>query len=51
MKKTTKKVKEEVVATLGQATPKARISELTGDFGREDLNLLRDKLNEVIKSL
>lgn len=25
------------------------VSELTGDFGREDLNALRDKVNEIVR--
>lgn len=35
-------VEESVAETSG-------IAEFTGDFGREDFNALRDKVNEVIR--
>ena len=28
-----------------------KVEPLTGEFGREDLNALRDKINEIIKHL
>ena len=52
--KTGKLVKEEFADTHPATTEKQvvkLIGELNVDFAREDLNQLRDKLNEVIRSL
>ena len=53
MKKKLKKVesvKKEEVACEIECSPIVKIVKLTVDLGREDLNLLRDKINEIIKS-
>lgn len=51
MKKLTKRphapLEEEVVEVMEEA-PALKVTPLTAEFGREDLNLLRDKLNELI---
>lgn len=55
----TKKVEEESVSemtagdviintSVGVAAT-SKVSELTSDFGREDLNALRDKVNELVR--
>ena len=60
--KTTKKVTEEKVESLpvevqvedtmsSEITKEVKINHYTGDFGRVDINLLRDKVNEVIDFL
>ena len=43
-----KKVEEEVVDPV-PAPPIPRVSKLDLDFGREDLNKLRDKVNELVE--
>lgn len=44
-----KAVKGETIAEISISQPLvAAISPITTDFGREDLNQLRDKLNELI---
>lgn len=45
-----KKEAEEVVLVKDESidTPVAAISPLTQEFDKEDLNLLRDKINEII---
>ena len=56
-KKITKKKKEvveEIKDTDFELNPNAEdpvITPITHDFGREDLNQLRDKLNEVISKI
>lgn len=51
MKKTTKKtVKVPKVGPVVEVK-KYGIDLLGGDFGREDLNIMRDKINEIIKKL
>lgn len=42
-----KKIKEEIVVE-NEGIPASRITLITLDFGRADLNELRDKLNELI---
>lgn len=42
------KKKEEVVE---EVVVVSKISKVSEDFGRHDLNLLRDKLNEIIDAL
>ena len=48
------KAKKEIVIEKTEAevkTPTYKVNLITNDFGREDLNELRDRLNEVIKLL
>lgn len=45
------KKKEEKEDVEVEVMPKASMSLLTEDFGREDLNKMRDKINEIIKAL
>ena len=34
-----------------EAVKEVKVAEFSGDFGREDLNALRDKVNEIIAFL
>lgn len=47
----TKKVIEEPTEVVLEAPKELLIAEFTGSFGQEDLNKLRDKLNEVVRFL
>ena len=38
-------------ATGNEPLPEVRINSFSGDFGRVDINLLRDKVNEIIDFL
>ena len=54
MKKKIKKVEKievpivEAPSTTGQ---KLKIASFSGEFGRQDINLLRDKVNEIVNFL
>lgn len=43
-----KVVKEEVVQESVDEVKRYGIDLIGGDYGREDLNLMRDKINEII---
>ena len=50
MKKIAVKTKKEdvVIETTPTTETVIKIMPFSGDFGREDINLLRDKVNEII---
>lgn len=47
-KETEDKVEEEAKELIGAGVGVGPVAALSGDFGREDLNLMRDKINELI---
>lgn len=56
MAKTTKKkgvIEQAVEETLNEVIneTKPKVNTITQEFGNGDLNILRDKINEIIKSL
>lgn len=52
MAKTTKKEKlDELAEAVASCKPFEAITVVTADFGREDINLLRDKVNEVVEAV
>ena len=55
MKKETKKVETvdvaPVVVAPTTADKKVKIATFSGEFGRVDINLLRDKVNEIVDYL
>lgn len=46
-----KKKIEEVSTPIEEVKETPKVAPLTNDFGRQDLNELRDKLNEIIATL
>lgn len=52
MARATIRVNDEVIKELPvEESPKGRVGELKLEFGNGDLNILRDKLNELIRKV